>query len=400
MPNPTVVSSTETGKSVKMPAPSPKEAADIARFESIGRHPTPFGTQDKPQNRNLSAEEIEGGDPDATNKPVPTENPSALASEAKGGTDKDSSKDSSAEKPASEEKPTEDLSFDIPVEKEVDPQPTVQARDYSKFPEEIRPLVNKLPNATFNKFAPEITKWYEAAKKVPDLEKQLAEAQKSGSFINHPEAYKLAPEFNQLQQQLQYDEFEKNHWYNQLLKIRSGEDWVMLTGYDQQGLPLYQQMKAPDNGQTDIRAELQVNQFMNEAQMLRGRRMEQLRNLQENFAGSFQQAQEQLAAHENKLFPGFVDESKLSEADKKYMQTVSNGLPPALKTLPVVSRYLQKSFASFMRLLDLYRKVAAENDRLKGTVQNKTLVGLNASELNTTTNGKAERMYSAADFED
>lgn len=72
---------------------------------------------------------------------------------------------------------------------------------------------------------------YEFAVKLIKQNKELS-GLKDASYLQHPEAYRLTPEFTELSNQSYFLEQEAKHWEEQLLNIRAGRQWKGLQGFD------------------------------------------------------------------------------------------------------------------------------------------------------------------------
>jgi hypothetical protein len=78
----------------------------------------------------------------------------------------------------------------------------------------------------------------EAYVKLLDENKQLASL-KDATFLQHEQAYTLSPEFRDLQQKNHLVRTEGRAWQDALLKIKSGEPFAEITGFDNNGNPTF-----------------------------------------------------------------------------------------------------------------------------------------------------------------
>ena len=151
-------------------------------------------------------------------------------------------------------------------------KPSDSQRDYTGFtPEQITHL-RRLPNDVFN-FIKDTVK-----------EKKELEKVKQDFYLQNPNAYQLDPQFQKLQEDVSYVSRERQHWQEQLLKIKAGEKWTPLMGWDKTGKPVYGQPQTP----TDVAEEDVRQQMMYTSQMLEQAKG-QLGQLQQSYGQRVQQ---------------------------------------------------------------------------------------------------------------
>lgn len=103
---------------------------------------------------------------------------------------------------------------------------------------------------------------------------------KDGSFLQHPNAYILAPEFVKFNQDEVFAQREFAFWQSQLAKINAGEEWTPLRGFDQNGNPVTEAARNP----TTLDAE-QVRMNLNQVNTF----IQQNRQQMQQFASNYQQ---------------------------------------------------------------------------------------------------------------
>jgi len=86
------------------------------------------------------------------------------------------------------------------------------------------------------------------------------------SYLDHPEAYQLLPEYQTAVNDYQTDAFEESHWAQQLERIEQGLAWQNLRGY-QDGKPVYETIPQRKNAEGEIiydsRAKVEVMRLLN-----------------------------------------------------------------------------------------------------------------------------------------
>lgn len=139
--------------------------------------------------------------------------------------------------------PTEEF-----VQKPIAPKSSKEAKefDYSGFSQEEASALRQMSTGARD-FALKVIK-----------EKKELESQKGGQFMQHPNAYTLDPQFNILQEDVFYGNKEAAYWQDQLAKVKSGENWNPVTGWDKNGNPILGTEQTP----TAV-AEEQIRLMMN-----------------------------------------------------------------------------------------------------------------------------------------
>lgn len=95
---------------------------------------------------------------------------------------------------------------------------------------------------------------YQLMKKVVDERNNLVKT-KQDSYLTHPEAYTLTPEYTELNNRAYYANAEREFWKQQLINVRAGKEWTGLQGFDPKtGKPV---PTAPQKPSTEIEIELQ-----------------------------------------------------------------------------------------------------------------------------------------------
>jgi hypothetical protein len=108
-------------------------------------------------------------------------------------------------------------------------------RDYTGFSENEKKILKRLDIGRFKAIAPLLKTYKDAAGKAVQLATELESSKKllkeggiPESWHEHPEAYQLSREFQDLNTQYSYQEQADNHYQQQLLNIKQGKPWVAL----------------------------------------------------------------------------------------------------------------------------------------------------------------------------
>lgn len=296
-------------------------------------------------------------------------------------------------KPAAAADPVEDLlklPDDIPPAQD-DPAPAAQdnqqpqtpaapaqnnSRNYAEFPEELHPVLKSLNNANYAKFAPKLKELYTEAQRAKQLESDLTEARKGPQyFYEHPEGFRLSPEYRQTESQLSMADFELEHWRNQLIAIKSGQPWSELQGYktDANGNPIepvFRVHQPLGEGKIDNAAEVQVMQLLQQTGVARQQVANRAQSIAGVYAQSGERARSEIAEIDKRLFSKLGDVAKLPEADKKSYDLARSAVPRYFQGHPLVDM-LGKAFVMYNRLLQRTITAQTEVERLRAAAAGK-----------------------------
>lgn len=119
--------------------------------------------------------------------------------------------------------------------------------DYNGFTEDEVKLLKQMSNPA-----------REYTAKVIREHRELKNGQPQ-AFYQHPEGYTLLPEYRKIGEDIDFASRELTFWKQQLINIRQGKDWHMLTGFDAQGNPMVRgPMKPTDEHEIDVNNAVQV----------------------------------------------------------------------------------------------------------------------------------------------
>lgn len=231
-------------------------------------------------------------------------------------------------------------------------------REYDKYPE-IKDVLLKLPNHLYQKVTQE-------------FDKLKANAAKANAYVyEHPESIVLDPVYRNLYQESSSLNFELDHYHQQKLAVENGDGWAEITGYDQNGAPVFQYHDPLPDGQIDTQARVNLERHLGQLQVLTSNKQAQLQGYQQNFAQRRAQATAHLDQVRSRLFSDLTPD-KLSEADQKAIDTVKQLTPPAFHGHPL-TEFLGYSFVRFQRLLSMYQTTMEENSNLKRQLGKRTI---------------------------
>lgn len=266
-----------------------------------------------------------------------------------------------AEESEASETPAEpETPFKVPD----DPAPAAAAdpnkRDYSQLSPEDLAIAKKLPSKLFNQFT-ERLKHFNST--IQAKEKELAEAKAAASKYthDHPEAYKLDPEFNGVLTEYNANTAELDFYNEQLVKAQNGEAWQYIDGFDANGQPIIKDV--PSNGRVNAAHISQLQRAVNQLTMKGQQIHTKAAAIRDQYVNSAAQVTEHYKAAETKLFPG-LSPDKLNPDDKKIYDLVINSLPRSEQLRPS-ARMQALAAVVVMQVNRKYAQALAEIERLK-----------------------------------
>lgn len=277
-------------------------------------------------------------------------------------------------------KPVITLPADKTVTK-VDPN----ARDYTIFPEEVRPFLKKASNEAFQyavKLQKDVTKLTADSVEKDKKVKELADKHIPDSYYQHPEAYVLSPDFQQASQGLTTISTLESFYKQQMVNIREGKDIQELTFADGKfgALPA---RKATPNDEVDIMQKL--TQLTSQRTGLQGK----VEAMKTGFATRFATDSAFVKGIETQYFSDY--EKPDSPAQPKIKEVMSK-LPASFQSHPLAS-LLVKSVVANLEMNGIVQKLAdyiktlkngnatvAAASKAAGPVQSETVVGKGSAE--------------------
>ena len=176
---------------------------------------------------------------------------------------------------------------------------TPKGRDYSKFSEEDAKYLKQMSNDAFEHFS-------KRAEENKNLQESLEKAKDSSqSIADHPEAYLLSDEYKDHAANLTKAQQEQAHWRAQLIKIRNGENWQNIEGYNEAG----QLITSKDGYKPTQQSEVDVEMAMQEAAGLSRKFSDKLENVSTSYSKSYKDAVQLLDSEQKANFAWTTDEA-------------------------------------------------------------------------------------------
>lgn len=314
------------------------------------------------------------------------------------------------------EKPDDKLELNLKLNEEDDPSKLTQEqektkgkRDYSKFKPEHQEYLKKLPNHLFAQASENLVKLYQTEQELSQVKEKLSKVEQGklpDNYYEHPAAFQLSPEYNNLTQELSYDDFELRHWESQLLNIEQGKAWMNLLGYDEKTKePRFEKVEAIKNAEGDIVLDVVSKQRVAKAvtavDKLRDQHIGKLNSLQVSHKQEFERSKQGLEGLKKQFFAPFLVPDKLPTAVKADLQlaktTIEKDLPafrsnPAMELLVYSYAALKAQDRQILKMAQLLNQKAdkLEIDRRAGPGKNDFQGG----------STKGDKILSESDFDD
>lgn len=319
--------------------------------------------------------------------------------------------DKSTQKEDEEPKQEDKLELEINLDEELknlNQTKENKGRDYSRFKPEHVELLKHVPNRVFDKLSQELLSVYNLEKENKDLKEKFDKStlgKLPESYYEHENAYTLTPRYKELETEIRYDSYEENHWQEQLMRIKQGQDWMLLKGYSKDGVPQFERIQALRNedGETqlDVRAEMTISQYLDQARNLKRQHTLEQQGLQQNHQKEYITSKQGIETLKQTFFKPLLDESKLSpvikgditKAKEAFAQTA-----PAFKNSPVAEllslayatmKLQQRQLLNMMRVLN--SKKVEEIDAIEA--------GPSKEEFRGGSNQGGDKILSEKDFE-
>jgi hypothetical protein len=210
------------------------------------------------------------------------------------------------------------------------PEEKNAARDYSDIPDEWKEYAKDLKNDRFNKFKAELPKLIAQAKESEKYrqENETLRKEKPGFLFEHPEAFRLDPEYNKIVSETQINQYLLDHYNKQILEAAAGRDWVTITGFKDDGTPITAVTKG--SGQRDVQGETAIATLLAQLGTSIQTGQQRLQGYNTQFGELVKQSDEYMRGLEEKFFPGW-DEAKLNDKQKGYIKAIDGVIPPVFK---------------------------------------------------------------------
>lgn len=139
-------------------------------------------------------------------------------------------------------------------------------------------------------------------------ERKELSSQTGGTYLQHPDAYVLDPQFNELNEDVSYAEKEAMHWQDQLIKAQNGEKWRPVEKWDSKGNPVLGAEQPPT-----VQAIEQMRMYMNKCNIFADQKRNQLQAFAQNYKSRIQQDTNNIQQERARRF-GWVADPKIMES--------------------------------------------------------------------------------------
>jgi hypothetical protein len=199
-------------------------------------------------------------------------------------------------------------------------QTTQQGRDYSNLPDEVVSVLKKLPNQTYNAVREQLPKWYDAFKKQSEIPKY---------FTQHPEAYKLDTGYSQVQNELETDRFEVGALKDAIVNLKQNKPFELLTGYDEEGAPVFKTVNPDRSGKFDPSIELELTEAYRRAQGNYEKSFQGFKSYPDRFQAKIKEEREFINQSFKKIFKD-IDPEKFTPEEKNYAPLLEKIIPDSV----------------------------------------------------------------------
>ena len=215
---------------------------------------------------------------------------------------------------------------------------TPKGRDYSKFSEEDAKYLKQMSNEAFEHFS----KLSEKSNKLQEeIEAVKQQAAKEVTTADHPDAYILSDEYKDTYANMSKAQQEQQHWRAQLIKIRNGENWQNIEGYNDAG----QLVIGKDAFKPTQQSEIDVEMAMQEAAGLSRKFNSDLDNVSKSYKKNYEDAVTLLDREQKANFAWTTDDAVAkqelvlpnvgSTTIQQIKTTFSNALPKTFQKHPL-----------------------------------------------------------------
>ena len=216
--------------------------------------------------------------------------------------EEEESEEEEAEEPEKEEEETEEEEEGFSGQLKKATKNIPSARDYSKYSEEDTKYLKQMSNEAFEHFSKKSNENVELQKKLEESSEQQT--------ADHPDAYVLSDEYKESYANLTKAQQEQQHWRDQLIKIRNGESWSSIQGYDDKGsMVLNKEAYKPTQ-----QAEIDVEMALQEAVTLNRKFSDKMQNVSKTFKGNYDEAITLLESEQKANFAWLTDD-KVANAE-------------------------------------------------------------------------------------
>lgn len=378
------------------------------------------GSEGNTQDREVSLEDFDDISSTTTPKAVKKEDTGGKVPQIKKAEIETPKTEEEGDEQESSEEPKLELDIELDDEKaakklaesQVVEKAGKEVRDYSGFKPEHTEYLKKLPNHLFNKAKEEFQKIYQIEAENKELKTKL-EQSASGklpqNYYEHPRAFELSEDFQNLTQAQTYINFEESHWMAQLNRIQRGQAWENLTGYDKNGNPITQTIPAVkvEEGQQpiiDIETAERIRQHISKLGIEKRDTQTQIGVLKARHQETFTKSKAGIDGLTEKFFKPFKDEAALPavvKADLELAKKAFETEAPAFKDNPLTKLILYSYATMKAQARQIIKLAELANRKADGQAQ-ALKAGPGKAEFQGRGNGASsgDKILSAADFDD
>lgn len=259
------------------------------------------------------------------------------------------------------------------------------SRDLTDIDPELAPLFKQMSNEAFEKFKAIALEHKKYKVDVEARAKEIEELKKSRlpeNYYEHPEGYRLDPEFAQSAEIVDVASKVVNHWRNQLRSIREGAS-------DYEYLYINNDGKyAIDKRPADAAAEADILMFYNSAQHALINERQKLENFGQQFKTKFDGTKKWINDFEVNAFSLFDKEE--GKHLKPIVEDTLNRFPAAIKN-SIAARLLAKSLVTNQQLSNIVKQLTTAKPAELAAKEDKAKAGPTAAEtMSGSSNGKSD----------
>lgn len=191
-------------------------------------------------------------------------------------------------------------------------------RNYDGLEPEVVAVLKQLRNGAYNAVKDQLPLWHKAYKAQAEMPKYIAQ---------HPEAYKLDKQYQELEIGAHNAQFEATALYEGLMSLKQGKPFDLLTGYDKDGNPQYSKID-PSKG-LDPRLEFEITEAYRKAASNQQSLAEQHKNYGSKYTAKVQQERAFIEDSFKKIFKD-IDPEKFTPEEAKYAPLLEKLIPDSV----------------------------------------------------------------------
>lgn len=236
-------------------------------------------------------------------------------------------------------------------------------RDYSMFPEAQREHFKKMGGEAYDFLKVELPRLQAKEQELVQTQQQLKElwgGEIPKHLGQHPRAYELHPQYQQLSDIYSKSEFEREYAKNALVRLKSGEPFQMLKGYRKSdGQPVYELVETPTASH-----EVELGQMLNVAASQSVDARNRLGAMQQNYTKGYENDLKYIEQIKTDRWPGLKNPNDPIHADiAEFMEAVPQRFHDHPSTL--VSAALYSDYKKALAIIDELKRTQITNGKIK-----------------------------------